>query len=336
MEDINLDQTNEAIATQLVAEGYFHSSVIHNGALGALMSRPGGPERYGQIFEIMAELAVDPATRADYLISAVYGIRNGAGKWDNLTIMRRLSEVYDILLQIPEKNVRGDLQRRHLYHSGLVFREVWSLGHFCEAARRHEEAAAIAPTETKRAIELVVATIEMCHHFLEWGMMSLEGHAMDQLSKQLNLLQEREEALRAFAPGDAEAEKWLRADIPAHRFYIQWLAGLRSYPERDADLTSITSLPEPLASEYAAWPSILHGLCALEDRQVEKALDLAEKLVAAGGHPTNTIFGLYIAAEALKGMGFLALAKQLAQHTVDYPTHGGWFVRAAAKRAFLL
>ncbi|MEK9182964.1 MAG: hypothetical protein AAB849_00435 [Patescibacteria group bacterium] len=335
--NIDMSRTDAEIAAKLVATNYTDASLIHRDILGALMGQPGGPERYGRIFRIMNGLVDDPARQADYLLSAVYGFRNGSGLWDAGMVRGLIDIVYRLLPKVSE-DARVELQRRCLYHLGLVQREVYVPDHFLHAAETHGRAAALAVNEAKRAIELVVAAVERLHH-------AIEINDANAFNTHLLVLGQLEEILSSVATstGDAEAMKWLKADIPAHRFYACYLMGV-PYSKSGTDLASLTGLTEPLASQYAVWIDICAGLnsvritvadsyCSWQDR--EETFSIAEKVLARNGHPTHMGFGLLIAAIAHRDTGHRQLACELARFIVNYPTHGAHFVRTTAKCLFL-
>ena len=247
-----LDMSDKDVAAALFAEWQPGEKTLNLGPLGHLMPLKGGPERYGEICRIMAANAPrgHVAIEADLLLGAVYGVRNGGGKWDEKTVFDLLERVRELILPLPDAT-RLPLERRRLYHLGLVHREVWSDGHFLTAASIHEEAARIAPTEAKRQMELAIAEVERLHH-------AVEIYDLGLFPEQMAALDRAEDALRPFADEDPEVKKWLEADIPCHRMYCAWLMGL-NYPKLDADYAALDRVNDPnhpLHKSYKVWYTI--------------------------------------------------------------------------------
>lgn len=273
-------------------------------------------------------MTADIKDRIEQLITGVYQTRNSPCLWDVCAVLFDLFRAEMMIRELPDDDHdKMGFFRRALYNRGLVFREVGLTDHLLVAASIHEQAAAIAPTEAKGLIELVVAAVERMHHAVETNDPVL-------LNEQLEALRTHEGVLRAenAATPDDEAAKWLSADIPAHRAYCSALMDVSDYPEHTTDMDALRRLPENLRPSYRVWEKIVDGLRLLRIHDVG-ALAVADDVLKNGGsHPTHRCFGLYIAGCAILDQRNIWIGACLLQQAVDYPAHGAHFVRAAAQR----
>ncbi|MBI2444521.1 MAG: hypothetical protein HYV42_04755 [Candidatus Magasanikbacteria bacterium] len=330
MEEVKVDLalSDEEVARALFATHVPGQDTLNVGPLGPFLGQPDGALRYATVCRLMADMATEPALKADLLFGAVYGIRNGSGRWEESLALGLLDECAALITDLP-RDQQPPLIRRDLYHRGLIAREVYRPGHFLRAAEIHETAAAIAPTKAKRVVELVVAAVERMHH-------AVEVDDLEFLDNQLKLLRETLlPQLTTLTATDPEALKWAQCDVPAHRFYCAWLMG-RGYSERRADIVCLANLPEQFQQSYAVWHQIAEAALELENGELLSALYKGDYIASHEIHPTHVTFGLLIAARALARMGCHGVYQNLLYRIVYYPSHAAHFTRAVARRALNL
>lgn len=303
--------------------------------LGGLIGPPGGAERYGAICALAADMVADdqPIMKTELLLGAAYGIRNGSGMWDAEAVNDHLNRVGEIISRLEDK-VRLPFRRRRLYHLGLLLREVYSHDHFLRASFAHEEAADIASTEAKKQIERMIAAVERSHHACEKNDRNLFETAMTQLA----VIEETH--LTHLADTDDEVKKWLMGDLPGHRLCVAWLMGDLPYDKLEQDretLAKIAAAREPLFQQgwhvyRVLYPMMFGAVDDLKAGRFAQAFVTANQMVTDYGHPSHVLFAILIAARAQYAMGITGIGRETLRMIPSYPSHGGHFVRAAARR----
>lgn len=306
--------------------------VIHAAGdpLGKLMNDPATRQKYSDAhLEASKAPGLSPALQAHFLLGAVYGLRNTPGAWDPDRALALLFDIEDTISTLPKRSKeRRSLERRRLYHVGLIHREVYANDHFRKAADAHRKAAKIATTPVERLTELVCASCELMHNAVEKN----DPHA---LVKQFDELRRLTAELQPLADaGDKLAHKWLEADVPSHRWYCAWLMGEYYYLERDADAEALLNLKPPFTDQYEHWTLVVRAARLPDPGEQELQVNevFMNRLIGRAAYPASDIIALVINGRAEKQMGNIGLAHAAYTAAVNYPGHGGHFGRAAASR----
>lgn len=324
-----LTMSDEAIARAIASEVTSGDWTIKTQKLDPFMNDPKNRARTAHIFELVAGLFVDrPTLQADALLGAVYHGRNVLGLWDDETVLRQLNQVADIIAHMEASDEVSALTRRRLYHLALIHREIRKPDHFLTAAAIHEQAADIAPTAEEKIVELTCAACERMFH-------AVEANDHDLFQKQSDGIRALEEQLAPFAENTGGlAWKLLHADVTWVRALSNWLLGTWDYPERAADLDNLNILPEPHRTAYAHWPIVFSAITALEQHELDVAINAADKVLLAGAYSGSNLAALLVVARANLQMGHNGLYRAGLCGIEHVQVHGGHFVRAVARREF--
>lgn len=325
MTSIDIDPTKmtaDQVAHALLSKGAMLET-IHLGPINGLMNEPDTRARYAEICWLASQITENPLKKIDLKLGWAYGTRNRPDLWDTDAVISELRALAKPIADLPvAEDIRRELERRRLYHIGLVCREM---GRFADAAVMHERAVHTAATPSKRAIEFATSTMELLHGDVQAGNeQAFQDHLWD--------LRVQESMLKQF-PDDKEAAKWAWVDIPiAHRLHLAWLMGIRDYPEMQSDLAAALDLPNTeWSAQYAHWVGIAKAIQAFEAKDYERASLEADAVLEKGAYAASDRVALLIQAR-IAGTRGIFNAKPYLDRLINHPKRGGEFVVAVAKR----
>lgn len=325
----------KALARLLVARTPADVVIHADDPIGRLMNDPATRQKYSDAHLAASKEAESAALRAHFLLGAVYGLRNTPGLWDADRAMNLLDRVRSQLSYLPRRSKEcRPLERRRLYHLGLIHREVYAKDHFQKAAAAHQKAARFATTPVERLTELVCAACELMHD-------AVEKNDHDALVNQFAELRRLMAELQPLTQVGEEksrnlARKWLEADVPSHRWYCGWL--MRTiYPEQEDDITALLYLDDLFEEQYEHWALTVEAARDLANGDDAKAILMTDavfknRIIGRAAYPASDIIALVINGRAQQRMGKIGLAHAAYTAAVNYPGHGGHFGRAAARR----
>lgn len=295
-------------------------------AMNALFNNPRTRTTYAEICALAADMATSPERRVRFLLQQVYGLRNMASLWNVSAINALMDQIMDEIRNLEDDDLRKGAEESWNYHAALVYRET---GQFHKAIELHvanaKQQQGFARTES-----MFIAAVERFHRDLAAG----GGPLLTSLAE-LDFIGKQMEQYQAETP---VALQRCTADLPTHRLYGRWLAGLINedlweYEEREQDFSSLASLKPELATSYQHWVWIAEAFHSrAEGKPHPLTRNAVNRVLERSAYSASNMIALMIIGVMEQNNNRPGIAREQFRWVVSYPMQGGEFIRPIAQR----